>query len=153
MLHLILFVFVFMGLLCLSMCVAGGVAVYGYLQLRRRVQLIELTAYHKRLESVVAGLLTRADEIDQEHRYGSDSQMPVWSRRLGETCNELVVLGDALGTIEMHIKRRELREGRAVLLSSVRVAVKISRQLGEIQRTARAVPETTLKLPQQESGS
>ncbi len=153
MLHLILFAFFLIGLICLATCAAGGVAVYGYIQQRRRLEIHQLIAYHRRLKSVVAGLLTRADDIDQEHGYAGDSQTPGWSRRLGETCNELVVLGDALGAIESHIKKREIREGRAMLLSSCRVAVKLSRQLREIQRSAPAVTGVTLKLPQEESGA
>ena len=151
MLHLILFAFVMIGFFCLAVFSAGGFAVYGYIQQRQRREIEQLAAYHKRLRSVVAGLLTRADEIDQEHRYAGSTLAPVWSRHLGEACRELVVLGDDLGAIELHIRRREIREGRSMLLKSCRIAVKLSRQLGEIQKLA--VSGMTFKLPGEERGS
>ena len=153
MLHIILFAIILTGLFCLAIFSAGGLAVYGYIQQRKRLESEQLAAYHRRLKSVVSGLLTRADEIDQEHKYAGDSQVPGWSLHLGETCKDLVVLSDALGTIEVHIRRREVREGRAMLLRSCRIAVKLSRQLGEIQRSARAISGVRIKLPTEDPGT
>lgn len=139
-----------MAFVVLIVCLAGvgaGLALFfgwhvlnNYLQERRKRHLIELALYHRRLAAVVNGLLSRADEIDQEQRYSAVLQAPELSRRLGKACSDLVVLGDSLPAIDSQIKSGEVRMARQLLLSSCRVAVKLSRELTAIQVSSRTLP-------------
>lgn len=139
-----------MALVVLIVCLAGLGAALGlffgwhvinkYLEKRRKRDLIELAAYHRRLAAVVSGLLSLADEIDQEQRYSAVLQAPDLSRRLGKVCSELVVLGDSLPAIDSQIKSGEVRTARRLLLSSCRVAVRLSRKLTAIQGSSRPLP-------------
>lgn len=132
MLHLIIFVFCLATLVCLLVGFFGWRAVNGYVQERRTVQLRDLAAYQRRLALAVNRLLARADEIDQEHRYGGLAQPDEYSRRLAEACEQLVSLGDSLGVIQSHLKLRQVGQSRRLLLRSCRIAVTLSRELRAI---------------------
>lgn len=103
------------------------------LKQRQAMHLNMLASYSKRLHAVVDGLLAKADAIDQEQKYLPQALDADASRRLGKSCNELVVLAESLKLIDAQIEAGDVRGGRDTLLRCCRVAHHVSGELKTIK--------------------
>ncbi len=91
----------------------------------------------KRLQTAISELMSRADELDQESKFLADGLRPDLSKRLAKACEDLVLLGDAVGLIEARISRQEFESAKDDLLISLGAANKISDEINEIRQEIR----------------
>jgi hypothetical protein len=121
-------------------------------KLRKQIELETLQDFHVRLKNVTNDLLARANEMDQESKLLPD-QPKEWSRTLGSTCSQLVILADQTKLIERYLNNREPRSVRQLLLGACTLAGKTGQQLIWLQaNTEKKSAETALLTQVQPEG-
>lgn len=108
-----------------------------YLEQRRLRQLSQMHSYNRRLKLIVSELLAKANDIDQESKYISQTPDHNWSQRLLASCSDLVVLGNSLHLIEHKLGEGNVKESRESILSSCRIAVRVSTELDGLESSWR----------------
>jgi hypothetical protein len=108
---------------------------------RRSQQVLLMQSYHQRLKPIVSELLAKANDIDQESKYLTGGVEQNWSSQLVLACSELIVLGDSLTCIEHSLDEGNIRQSKENLLSSLKIAVKVSRELDFLRAKRRQLIE------------
>jgi len=130
--------FAFIGLCalmaaCVACLVVGWRQTTKLLQSSRRRKLQRLKTYQARLKPVVSSLLEQVNELDQDAQYRGIPLSRELSTRITDLCEDLVKLGDALLLIDRILQDEDLRHGQRALLSSCRLAGKVSRQMHQVR--------------------
>jgi len=98
-------------------------------KLRRQLELERLTGFHERLKNATDELLAKANDLDVESKLLGGALPTDWSKALGLTCSQLVVLADQTKLIEKYLEKRQPRTVRQLLSGASNLAVKTGKQL------------------------
>ncbi len=134
----LLFVFIafvcFFGLAGLIVFAVSWRRIAGYLKARRERDLLAIRHYHNRLSLVISELLSRANEIDQQAKYLPAETEAEWSSIYEKLGRALVLMGDTLVIIKVHVDQKNVKGGREVTLLLCREATWVSRRLLDFER-------------------
>jgi hypothetical protein len=104
-----------------------------------------------RMKVVIAELLERVNELDQQSEYIDDHLVRSATRdRLAVAATDLVTVTDCLPTIEQLLTEKRYDDAADVLSASSRVIEKVVRIIAQVQAepSIKALPDgVTLKLP------
>jgi len=91
-----------------------------------------LEATRIRLQEIISELMQRANDADLAAKYVSTGSSSGISRRIQKTCDDLVLLGDAIKVIDRRIDQKKFKEAKKDLLISLDVSEKIRREIDEL---------------------
>jgi hypothetical protein len=98
-------------------------------KLRKQIELDALQNFHIRLKNLTSEMLDKANEMDQDSKLLNRDMPKDWSRTMGATCSQLVMLADQTKLIEEYLQKRDPRAVRQLLAGACNLAGKTGTQL------------------------
>jgi|AGTN01.1.fsa_nt_gi hypothetical protein len=133
--------------------VVGGVISISFWSKHKQRRLARLKDSHMRLRTVVAELLERVNDLDEQLKYRSDMKGGPEDDKLKVAAKDLVTVTECLPTIQELLADKRLNDGADMLSGCCRVVEKVTRLLDQIQPAIQITDSTsgsTLKLPMKE---
>lgn len=131
--------------------IGGGVAINFWSKHKQR-RLARLKDSHMRLRTVVAELLERVNDLDEQLKFRADLKGGVEEDKLKVAAKDLVTVTECLPTIQELINDKRLNDCADMLSGCCRVVEKVTRLLDQVQpvvglQITDARSGSTLKLP------
>lgn len=101
----------------------------------KKATLIALEIHRRKLAKLVGDLLSKADEIDQDSKFGTLKLPKPASEKLAEACRELSLLSETIDQIDVVIKKGRVPEAEDALVRALNIATHLSNKLNEIKRS------------------
>lgn len=136
--------------------VVGGVISINFWSKHKQRRLARLNDSHMRLQTVVAELLERVNDIDEQMKYRGDAKSGPETDKLQVAARDLVTVTECLPTIKELLNDKRLNDSADMLSGCCRVVEKVTRLLDQIQSVSSlqitdSMGGSTLKLPMKET--
>lgn len=126
--------------------IGGGIAINFWSKHKQR-RLARLKDSHMRLRTVVAELLERVNDLDEQLKFRADLKGGVEEDKLKVAAKDLVTVTECLPTIQELINDKRLNDCADMLSGCCRVVEKVTRLLDQVQ------PVVGLQITDSRSGS
>lgn len=127
--------------------VVGGVISIGFWSRHKQRRLARLKDSHMRLRTVVAELLERVNDLDEQLKFRGDLKGGPEDDKLKVAAKDLVTVTECLPTIQELLNEKRLNDGADMLSGCCRVVEKVTRLLDQVQ------PAISLQITDSKSGS
>ena len=113
--------------------VSGGVVAIGFWSKHKQRRLARLKDSHMRLRTVVAELLERVNDLDEQLKYRNELKSGPEEDKLKVAAKDLVTVTECLPTIEELLNDKRLNDCADMLSGCCRVVEKVTRLLDQVQ--------------------